>query len=127
MVLTKVVDSRVSRQSRVAKLGSAIAASSAGTSADISGLRMTLPTCREQGEEGKQRAPGRPGGGVLVEEVEGSCRDVWFGELRDSSVRLFGVGNRGQQCGHKRRHLWTANDTANLYGGKCEARKWRGR
>jgi hypothetical protein len=45
MVLTNVVDSSVSRQGRVDALGSAIAASSAGTSAAISGLLMTLPTC----------------------------------------------------------------------------------
>lgn len=45
IVLTKVVDSSVSRQSRVDALGSAMAARRAGTRADISGERMTLPTC----------------------------------------------------------------------------------
>lgn len=46
MVFTKVVDSSVSRQGRVEVLGSAMADRRTGTSADISGLRITLPTCR---------------------------------------------------------------------------------
>eukprot|EP00882_Tetradesmus_deserticola_P018206 GHRQ01019538.1.p1 GENE.GHRQ01019538.1~~GHRQ01019538.1.p1 ORF type:complete len:107 (+),score=16.20 GHRQ01019538.1:799-1119(+) len=47
MVLTKVVASSVSRQGRVEALGSAMADNSAGTSAVISGERMTLPTCAD--------------------------------------------------------------------------------
>lgn len=43
-VLTKTVDSRVSRLDLVLALGSAMAPSRVGTRADTSGLRMTEPT-----------------------------------------------------------------------------------
>jgi hypothetical protein len=53
MVLMKVVSSSVSRQVRVEALGSAMAASRAGTSAAISGLRITLPTWGGSGGGGE--------------------------------------------------------------------------
>lgn len=46
-VLTKTVDSRVSRLDLVLALGSAMAPSRVGTRADTSGLRITEPTWRK--------------------------------------------------------------------------------
>lgn len=46
-MLMNTVESSVSRQVLVWALGSAMAASSVGTSAEISGLRMTEPTCSD--------------------------------------------------------------------------------
>lgn len=89
MVLTNTVSSSVSSAGRVAPLGSAMAASSAGTSEEISGLRITDPICvRSCAIRSRVRSrvgPGwRPGDQIVVGEIK---RRGWWSESRSEQNR----------------------------------------